>query len=326
MRSGPPIAEEFAQHLAVDFPDDPSMVPGNISRLREAMAAQFWTDEAVRAVGDVVVSHHDANGIDLVRVAPSGLSPDAACLFSVHGGGLVAGGHRSGLGQLAELALRLGVVVLAPDYRLAPEHPYPAAFDDCRTAYDWTIRSAELLGFDRDRLALMGGSAGAAIAGGLALYLRDTGAAQPGALMLIQPMLDDRNQLPSTFEIDDDIIWDRTSNATGWTAYVQGLQEVPGYAAPARAESLAGLPPTFIEIGSSDLFRDESLEFATRASRDRVPVELHLWPGGFHGFDSVVGSPIAASALRAREDYLGRFIRGGIPAQRQGRSSSALLL
>lgn len=304
MRSGPPIAAEFAEHLAVDFPEDPSMVPGNYLRLRDAMAAGFDSDAAVLALADVDLVHHDAAGVPLVRVVPKGLAGDAPAIFSVHGGGLVAGGHRSGLASLAVLAAELGVIALAPDYRLAPEHPYPAASDDCFAALNWAIDHAKELGFDPQRLVVMGGSAGGAISGGLALRLRDEGGPNIAALMLIQPQLDDRNELPSTFELDGDIIWDRTSNQTAWSLYWQGAGGAPAYAAPARAKSLAGLPPLFIEIGSSDLFRDECLAFAARASHDRVPVELHLWPGAFHGFDGVAGSPLAAEALATRRRYL----------------------
>jgi len=307
-RAGPPIAPEFEQHLAVDFPEDPSMVPGNYRRLRDAMAAGFDSDEAVLALADVQLTHLDAAGVPVIRIVPAGLAGTAPAVFSVHGGGLVAGGHRSGLAALALLAQDLGVIVLTPDYRLAPEYPYPAASDDCWAAITWSVEHADELGIDPRRLVLVGGSAGGAISGGLALRLRDAGGPELAALMLIQPQLDDRNQLPSTFELDDDIIWDRTSNLTAWSLYLGEGVDAPAYAAPARAESLAGLPPTFIEIGSSDLFRDECLAFAARASHDRVPVELHLWPGAFHGFDAVAGSAIAAAALAARRNYLVRAL------------------
>lgn len=311
MRTGPPLDSELKVLLGELPQDAMSLVPGTIAVLRQAMAEQFASDEDMLAAAAVRIDRHTAVGVardvELIVVsAPPGAVPRPGILH-IHGGGLVAGGHRSGMVGMAELAVELGCVVVSVDYRLAPECPYPAALDDCVTALKWTISMAAALGIDPERIAVWGGSAGGGIAAGLALRCRNVGGVQIRALLLLQPMLDDRNETPSTYEIDDDIFWDRTSNATGWTSYIGHLDVVPPDAAPARADDLVGMPPTFIEVGDVDIFRDECLDFAARLSHAAVSVELHMWPGGFHGFDGWA-STLSRQARDARIRYLRRAL------------------
>ena len=141
----------------------------------------------------------------------------------------------------------------------------------------------------------------------MALRCRDEHGPTILSLVLVQPMLDDRNESPSSYEMDGDFLWDRTSNATAWAAYLGSLSEVPAYAAPARAEHLEDMPATYLEIGGVDIFRDECLQFAQALSQARVPVELHLWPGGFHGFDAH-DTQLSRQALAVRTQYIRRIL------------------
>ena len=233
-------------------------------------------------------------------------------VYHTHGGGMVMGTNRSGADQLALWADEVGVVAVSVEYRLAPEHPHPAPVEDCYAGLVWTGEHCDELGIDASRLIIAGASAGGGLAAGAALMARDRGGPALSHQMLMCPMLDDRGITPSSQELDGEGLWDRTSNTTAWTALLgdgRGGPEVSPYAAPARAPDLNRLPATFIDVGSVETFRDEGIEYAARLSRAGVSVELHLWPGGFHGFDGLAPQTALAQAARAaRLGYLRRAV------------------
>ncbi|MEU1231170.1 alpha/beta hydrolase [Streptomyces sp. NPDC005828] len=223
-----------------------------------------------------------------VRVYRPAESTDTGTLpgiLYIHGGGMITGSILTDHRQVLPLVETIGAVVVSVDYRLAPEHPDPAPVEDCYAALLWMSRNASVLGVDPDRIALYGGSAGGGLAAGVALLSRDRGGPRPAFQMLPYPMLDDRNTTPSSHEITDIGIWDRAANIQGWQALLGdrfGTDEVSPYAAPARADDLSGLPPTYLDVGDLDLFRDEDLVYANRLMQAGVPVELHVYPGGIH--------------------------------------------
>ncbi|MCA9851461.1 MAG: alpha/beta hydrolase, partial [Dehalococcoidia bacterium] len=224
--------------------------------------------------------------------------------------GMVGGAVDASDAYCAWIADELGVLVASVEYRLAPEHPYPIPLDDCHAGLHWLAASADELGIDRSRIALGGGSAGAGLAAGLALRLRDEGAIELRYQHLVYPMLDDRNETASAHAILDSRVWNRTCNHVGWNAYLEGRAgsaDVPPYAAPARAGDLAGLPPTYICVGSLDLFLDEDIAYARRLLDAGVPTELHVYPGAFHGSTGTV--PNAALSRRWRDDELASIRR-----------------
>ncbi|MFF7638537.1 alpha/beta hydrolase [Kitasatospora sp. NPDC008050] len=233
-------------------------------------------------------------------------------VYHVHGGGLVSGDQWEQADTLAEWVDLLGVVAVAVGYRLAPEHPYPAPVEDCYAGLVWTAAHAEALAIDPDRLIIWGSSAGGGLAAATALLARDRGGPALSHQILQCPMLDDRELTSSSQELDGEGFWDRHSNRTGWQSLLgpaAGGPDVPAYAAPARAEDLGGLPPAFIDVGQVETFRDEALDYAARLSRAGVPVELHMWPGAWHGF--AVAAPQAAVsqlAIAARSAYLRRVL------------------
>lgn len=224
-------------------------------------------------------------------------------LLWIHGGGYVLG-HPSYDDHLCEIfAENTGCLVFSPDYRLAPEHPYPAALEDCYATLVWMCESAESFGIDLSRVAIAGASAGGGLTAALALLARDRGGPELCFQMPLYPMIDDRNTLPSTYEITHPSLWNRNNNEVAWRMYLgeDHAEEVPFYAAPLRADNLAGLPPTYTCIGQLDLFRDETIEYVARLAQAGVDVEFHLYPGGFHAFEHVADAEVS---MRARNDYV----------------------
>jgi acetyl esterase/lipase len=206
-------------------------------------------------------------------------------------------------------------VAISVEYRLAPENPDPAPIRDCYAGLVWAAAHAGELGFDPERLIIAGGSSGGGLAAGTALMARDRGGPALAAQILVCPMLDDRNQTISSHQIDGIGLWDRRCNDTGWDALLgdrRGTDQVSIYAAPARATDLFGLPPTYIDCGSAEVFRDEDVAYASAIWAAGGVAELHVWAGGFHSFDGM--APRAAISVAARETrtrFVARIL--GIP-------------
>jgi acetyl esterase/lipase len=229
-------------------------------------------------------------------------------IYFIHGGGMILGDIEGEDAAATKLCDEVGAVVVSVEYRLAPEHPHPAPVEDCYAGLVWTAKNASELGIDADRLAIFGASAGGGLALATALVARDRGGPQVRFLMPIYPMIDDRNQTPSSHEITDIGIWDRAGNIEAWAWYLGG-KEADEYAAPSRAEDVSGLPPTFIDVGTVDLFRDEDIAFAQRLMQAGVPTELHVYPGSYHASETF--APDAALSQRiwaVRVDALRRAL------------------
>ncbi|MFJ3230795.1 alpha/beta hydrolase [Streptomyces sp. NPDC086787] len=246
-------------------------------------------------------------------VAPAADGP-LPVVYHVHGGGMIVGNNRVGVDFPLAWAEELGAVVVSVEYRLAPEHPYPAPVDDVYAGLLWTAEHAEEIGGDPERIVVAGASAGGGLVAALALLLRDRGGPRPIGQLLMSPMLDDRNDTPSSHQMAGVGVWDRTANETGWTALLgerRGGPDVSQYASPARATDLSGLPPAFLDVGSAETFRDEVVDFASRIWQAGGVAELHVWPGGFHGFDGFVPqAAISRSCRAAHLDWLRRLLAG----------------
>jgi acetyl esterase/lipase len=252
--------------------------------------------------------------ISLLICRPTAPAPDRPrpVVYHVHGGGMVLGTNRVGVDQILDWARELDMVVVSVEYRLAPEHPYPAPVDDVYAGLLWTAEHAKELGADPERIVIAGASAGGGLTAALALLLRDRGGPRPVGQVLLCPMLDDRNDTPSSHQMAGLGVWDRTANETGWTALlgeVRGGPDVSPYAAPARAEDLSGLPPAFLDVGSAETFRDEVVAYASRIWQAGGVAELHVWPGGFHGFDGFAPQAAVSRAARtAQLEWLRRLL------------------
>jgi acetyl esterase/lipase len=227
--------------------------------------------------------------------------------FWVHGGGYVAGSAALNDRALRRIGRRLGALVASIDYRLAPEHPYPAALDDCYEGLRWLAACDDV---DPGRILIAGKSAGGGLSAALTARCLDTRLLDPAGQILIYPMLDDRTVARCSLSASRG--WTPEDNAFGWRAYLgcePGADNVPADAAPARRQDLTGLPPTWIGVGADDLFHDEDVAYARRLQMAGVSTQLEVVPGGFHGFD-VVGARTSAARQFSESQFeaMRRFI------------------
>jgi acetyl esterase/lipase len=239
----------------------------------------------------------------------------AAAILHIHSGGYVLGTPDMNVPDLVYKADRLGCIILSVDYRLAPETRHPGPLEDCYAALAWLHDQAAALGFDPARIAVIGESAGGGLAAALCLLARDRGAYPIAFQLLEAPMIDDRSAIGQGNPATGEFIWTRSHNHFGWSALLgtaPGSPDVPPYAAAARATDLSGLPPTFIAVGALDLFLDEDMDYARRLATAGVPIELHVYPGAYHGF-RMAGQ--AAITLRSRDDAVAALAKAlGSPA------------
>ena len=255
-------------------------------------------DDAVEVYDEMITS-----ALRVRIYKPKSEQKDFPGLLWIHGGGHIMGTPEQDAALCIRFAKEAGCIVAAPDYRLAPEHPYPADLDDCYSALVWMT---ENLPVRKDRVAVAGQSAGGGMAAAVALRARDSGGPAICFQMPLYPMLDCRNITPSSYQITDHRVWCRDFNLTAWKMYlgddVKDVKEVPAYASPALDEDLSNLPPAYIMVGTLDPFRDESISYAQRMLQAGVPVELHVVPGATHGFEGIFID--AEVSIRAMNEYV----------------------
>ncbi|WP_371433394.1 alpha/beta hydrolase [Novosphingobium sp.] len=265
-------------------------------------------DLPVTVTAVMVTVDNGDRSIRCMIVRPDAMAGNAPAILHMHGGGHVIGVPEMNRAQLMAWSNALGCLIVSVDYRLAPETRFPGALEDCYAVLGWLHSAAGDLGIDRARIAVSGESAGGALAGGLALLARDRGEFPICFQHFEQPRLDDRTTTcadPNRFT--GEFVWTRESSRYCWIAQLgkePGGDDTSPYAAPARAQDLAGLPRTFISVGALDLFVDECLDYAHRLIRAGVPTELHVYPGCMHGFGMARDS---APARRAQDDNLAAF-------------------
>ncbi|MER6563784.1 alpha/beta hydrolase [Streptomyces sp. NPDC001027] len=317
----PPFDPELAAALELikDF-IQPGLALEDIEAARQGPATAMLAQLDLTAGGAFTVENRTVPGpegspeISLLICRPASPASDRPrpVVYHVHGGGMVLGDNRSGVDVALDWARELDLVVVSVEYRLAPEHPHPAPVEDVYAGLLWTAEHAKELGADPDRIVIAGASAGGGLTAALALLLRDRGGPRPVGQLLMCPMLDDRNDTVSSHQMAGLGIWDRTANDTGWTALLgaaRGGPDVSPYAAPARAGDLSGLPPAFLDVGSAETFRDEVVDYASRIWQVGGVAELHVWPGGFHGFDGFAPQATLSKAARAAQlDWLRRLL------------------
>jgi acetyl esterase/lipase len=272
------------------------------------------------STADVVQRSHKIRSKDGTIIALEELRPKSAptkaspAIYHVHGGGMILGSVASFAPGLVAKARSYGLPIFSIEYRLAPEHQHPVPVNDCYAGLEWLYANASELGVDCKRVMVFGESAGGGLAAGITLMARDKGLSPPVAYqMLTYPMLDDRNLEPQP-STEPYTKWRSDDNKTGWGALLGDAAgrdyEVDGhqYAAPARAQNLHGLPPTYIDVGGLDFFLKEDIEYAARLLDACVPVELHVYPGLPHDFESIgLGARIVQSALDNRLRVIEEF-------------------
>ncbi|MFZ0529053.1 MAG: alpha/beta hydrolase [Propionicimonas sp.] len=229
-----------------------------------------------------------AGGLRVRLYRPAELPLPTAALLWLHGGGFVLGSPEQDDRTCLAIASRLGMTVASVDYRLAPEHPFPAALDDAWAALGWLLDHSTERQIDPARIAVGGASAGGGLAAALAQRVRDQGLVELPLQVLVYPMLDDRTGAVGTPTPKDLRVWTPESNRFAWASYLRTTARdgrVP-YAVPARCEHLAGLAPAWIGVGTEDLFHDEDADYARRLIEAGVPTQFTVVPGAFHGFDA----------------------------------------
>ena len=245
--------------------------------------------------------------------APS-LSP---AVLTIHGGGFVLGSIESEHALGVHLATALGIVVVSVEYRLAPEDPFPAGLHDCYAALLWIDDQADALGVDRSRVAVAGQSAGGGLAAALALFSRDHDGPSLCFQFLGIPELDDRLETPSMRAFVDTPLWHRPNAELSWAYYLgPDRGDVSVYAAPARATDLAGLPPAYVTAMEFDPLRDEAIHYALALLAAGVSVELHVYPGTFHGSAVVATAQVSQRMQREELTVLAKAL--GVSRQPAG--------
>lgn len=299
-----PLDPELAPVIAA-FPDL-SLTAEALPMMRGVLGAGAELSDAVER------TEHRAGDVPVRVHRPKGVDGPLPCIVGIHGGGYVLGSYDMDDATFDDWCQSLGIVGVSVEYRLAPEHPYPIPLEDCYTALKWAHDEAEALGIDRGRIGIRGISGGGGLAAGLALLARDRGEVPVAFQLLDCPMIDDRQQTPSSQQ-EGLPVWSRSANEFGWRSYLgdlYGADQVPYAAAPGRASiaDLEGLPPAFVSVGSVDGFHDEDVLYALRLNQADVPTELHVYPGASHAYQAAVGSRISQQSRRDQLEWLAHQI------------------
>lgn len=312
----PPFDPELELVLAVVAGQESgALTLEKIVEQRAAYAAAMPSNEELGANGAFHIEEHTAPGTDgtpdvpLLVCRPADATGPSPAVYYMHPGGMVMGTNRFNVEYLLDWVAELGVTLVSVEYRLAPENPYPAALEDCYAGLRWTADHADDIGVDPERVIVAGTSGGGGLAAALTLFSRDRGGPRPLGQILMCPMIDDRGDTVSARQMSGLGLWNRATNETAWHHVLgekRGGEDVSPYAAPARADDLSGLPPAFLDVGSAETFRDEVVDYASRIWQAGGAAELHVWPGGFHGFDLL--APQAALSRDARAARL-RWLR-----------------
>ena len=282
----------YDRELAEVVPGLPKLDLGAVEEMRALMTPTSDQMAAMTAPDSVTVDDHRVATPEGHDVLVHAVTPRSAshgprpCFLWFHGGGFVAGKARTDVLLCATFAEATGATVVSVDYRLAPEHPYPAGVNDGFAVLNWVHLNAERLGIDTSRIGIGGTSAGACIAASIALLTRDRQGPQLCCQLLDMPVIDNELSSASMQIFTDTPMWTRRNAEDSWRLYL-GDRDVTApvepYASPARADTLAELPPAYVAVCEFDPLRDEGIDYARRLTWAGVPTELHQRPGTFHG-------------------------------------------
>lgn len=318
------LRSAFRKLTGSQGPMRPCMLETRRREAAQAVPQEAWLEQRASIVWLTIAGTASGPPLDMLVLRPHDVDGIAGCIFFMHSGGMVLGNNRFGIDAALDWARAFRAVVVSPEYRLAPEHPHPAPAEDCYAGLLFTVGHSEELGIDPARIVVAGSSAGGGLAAAMTLMARDRNGPRLAGQLLIGPMLDDR--IPTTVwpaSLERIGTWDTTTNAMAWAALLgekAGTSEVSCYAAPARAEDLSNLPPTYVDVGALELFCNPAVDYACRMWQVGASAELHIWPGAFHGFDRVVPeAPVSRAARGARADWLTR-LAGSLSARTGGRS------
>jgi acetyl esterase/lipase len=306
----PPMDPELKAALAkVSFPSISQVTP-EISELMRAATttpATFIDDLKSRGIShrEIQVPSQDGSNHGIILSILQRQSESAKprpCLYWIHGGGLHWGDRLHTLEFPTDIILECDAVCVSVEYRLAPEHPFSTSVEDCYNGLKWTSEHVEELGVDPKHLMAGGCSAGGGLVAATALLCRDRKGPSVCGQVLICPMLDDRLTSVSSHQyVESSDFLPRKVFEDLWKSSLKESQveQSIGIIPPGRVENLSGLPTAYIDVGSAELLRDETVAYASRLWKNGVQVELHVYAGGFHGFDIFL--PDAAVSKSSRK-------------------------
>ncbi|CAM1509919.1 Fc.00g002540.m01.CDS01 [Cosmosporella sp. VM-42] len=313
----PPYDPQLATVLsAIAAP--PDFLHEHIPILRDAQnaAATLETTLANEPFTHEERSVPTSNGFVIISIfRPKGVASSRAGqpgIYYMHSGGMICGNRFTGMKGVLQWGRETGAICITVEYRLAPEHPYPAPLEDSYAGLKWVSDHAGELGINPKFLMVAGQSAGGNLATAMTLLSRDRNGPKLCAQLLDSPMLDDRMETNSSHQFIREGSWSRGSNETAWNAYLGssvGKPSISAYAAPSRATDVSNLPPAFICAGSAEIFRDESVAYAQKLWAAGVQCELHVWPGGWHCFDMMVPeNPVSKVSIETRAAWVRRTL------------------
>lgn len=285
-------------------------LPRTTALPRNLRVLRFLTGLSTRSWDKGVEIVPLSNSVSVRVWRPRSRTNPSSALLWIHGGGMVMGSAAQDNRFCRRLSEELDIFVGSVEYRLAPEHPFPAPLEDCYEALLWIVAQP---GVDPTHIAIGGASAGGGLAAALALLAKERGQIRPVAQSLAYPMLDDRTIDRTDIDPRRLRMWNRRSNRFGWEAYLGTTcrDHVPPLAAPSRYEDLSGLPPAWIGVGTNDLFHDEDVAYAQRLRAAGVPCELTVVSGAYHGFDLIESkTAVAKGFIRAQTLFLQRALSG----------------
>ena len=256
--------------------------------LMMSLAPAPKTPEDILVDNTYIRGLNDQTKIRLRIYKPKSIAAPTPGLIWLHGGGYVMGRPEMDDRNCADFVRESGIMVVSVDYRCAPKYPFPAGLDDSYSALKWVASHSQQLGVDAKRIAIGGASAGGGLAAALGQLAHDRQEIKPIFQLLVYPMLDDRTALRTDIDDSNNVTWTQKSNRFGWESYLGkecGAEDVPTYSVPARREDLSGLPPTWIGVGSLDIFHDEDMAYAQRLKERGIECQIDIVPGAFHGFD-----------------------------------------
>lgn len=280
----------------------------------------FGPKQVIDALPHLKHSEYSAPGLeaddgDVLLSVFSPIAPTSTSLpavYFIHGGGQVSGDRFAALSVVMEWFESIDITFVSVEYHLAPEHRAPAALHDSYAGLLWLVAHAEDLGVDTSKIIICGGSGGAPIAAGTSMLCTRHAKPFPLAQMILTPMLDDRDCTVSSKQFARDGPWCGTTNRMAWDCVLgdsRGSAGVDELVAPGRATDLVGMPPTFVDAGACEVFRDEAVAFASNLWKSGVNAELHVWPGAFHGFDMLgFATSLAQASRNAKKNWIRRVL------------------
>lgn len=297
------IHSDFKKYENTKLPLSPFLLP-LINTIMVRSVNKIKPAEGVSATKKKISGYQNGM-IELTIYEPKDIEKNAPCLIYLHGGAFALKAAPYHKNLVSEYALKTPCKVIFVDYRLAPKYAFPVGVEDCYAAFEWVCNNADVLGIDKNRIAIGGDSAGGALTAAVNLMAQDRKAPSICFQMLIYPVTDARQITESIKNYIDTPMWNSKLNEKMWKLYLKdGVHSKREYASPLEATSLENLPDSYVEVSEFDCLRDEGINFAEALIKSGINVELYKTTGTVHGFDIAEKSEIVHQSIARRIDAL----------------------